>query len=175
MLSDLRQVRLDFTLSERFSPFGLRPDRTGLLAAAALRDLPLFPHTKWEGRRLMTFPNVSALRTSRSLLGRRAQRTARGGAPLRPGGGPKWRRGRAKMAAGARYFCTAGRGLEPFLAREVRARLGATEVRAAPRAALSAAALLSPPLPPPRGGKILNADRKCVSACLLVSLRWTMS
>ncbi|XP_051630720.1 THUMP domain-containing protein 2 isoform X2 [Manacus candei] len=27
-----------------------------------------------------------------------------------------------------RYFCTAGRGLEPFLAREVRARLGATEV-----------------------------------------------
>ncbi|XP_065593219.1 THUMP domain-containing protein 2 isoform X2 [Cyrtonyx montezumae] len=32
------------------------------------------------------------------------------------------------MAAGARYFCTAGRGLEPFLAREVRARLGATEV-----------------------------------------------
>ncbi|XP_072188610.1 THUMP domain-containing protein 2 [Excalfactoria chinensis] len=28
----------------------------------------------------------------------------------------------------ARYFCTAGRGLEPFLAREVRARLGATEV-----------------------------------------------
>ncbi|NWU61015.1 THUM2 protein, partial [Pterocles burchelli] len=37
--------------------------------------------------------------------------------------------GRAKMAAGrGRYFCTAGRGLEPFLAREVRARLGATEV-----------------------------------------------
>ncbi|NXJ85177.1 THUM2 protein, partial [Trogon melanurus] len=37
--------------------------------------------------------------------------------------------GRAKMAAGRRrYFCTAGRGLEPFLAREVRARLGATEV-----------------------------------------------
>ncbi|XP_015712480.1 THUMP domain-containing protein 2 isoform X1 [Coturnix japonica] len=32
------------------------------------------------------------------------------------------------MAAAARYFCTAGRGLEPFLAREVRARLGATEV-----------------------------------------------
>ncbi|XP_059725372.1 THUMP domain-containing protein 2 isoform X2 [Haemorhous mexicanus] len=28
----------------------------------------------------------------------------------------------------ARFFCTAGRGLEPFLAREVRARLGATEV-----------------------------------------------
>ncbi|NXG59778.1 THUM2 protein, partial [Hemiprocne comata] len=35
----------------------------------------------------------------------------------------------AEMAAGAeRYFCTAGRGLEPFLEREVRARLGATEV-----------------------------------------------
>ncbi|XP_065538236.1 THUMP domain-containing protein 2 isoform X2 [Lathamus discolor] len=32
------------------------------------------------------------------------------------------------MAAGGRYFCTAGRGLEPFLEREVRARLGATEV-----------------------------------------------
>ncbi|KAM7117594.1 LOW QUALITY PROTEIN: THUMP domain-containing protein 2-like [Ciconia maguari] len=31
-------------------------------------------------------------------------------------------------ARGGRYFCTAGRGLEPFLAREVRARLGATEV-----------------------------------------------
>ncbi|GAB0192581.1 hypothetical protein GRJ2_003481800 [Grus japonensis] len=28
---------------------------------------------------------------------------------------------------GGRYFCTAGGGLEPFLAREVRARLGATE------------------------------------------------
>ncbi|NXF37835.1 THUM2 protein, partial [Nyctibius bracteatus] len=37
--------------------------------------------------------------------------------------------GRVNMAAGAgRYFCTVGRGLEPFLAREVRARLGATEV-----------------------------------------------
>ncbi|XP_075562986.1 U6 snRNA (guanine-N(2))-methyltransferase THUMPD2 [Pelecanus crispus] len=31
-------------------------------------------------------------------------------------------------AGGGRYFCTAGRGLEPFLAREVRSRLGATEV-----------------------------------------------
>ncbi|XP_075269497.1 U6 snRNA (guanine-N(2))-methyltransferase THUMPD2 isoform X2 [Opisthocomus hoazin] len=31
-------------------------------------------------------------------------------------------------AGGERYFCTAGGGLEPFLAREVRARLGATEV-----------------------------------------------
>ncbi|XP_044516571.1 THUMP domain-containing protein 2 [Gracilinanus agilis] len=29
---------------------------------------------------------------------------------------------------GARYFCTAGRGLEPFLMQEVRARLAATEV-----------------------------------------------
>lgn len=38
--------------------------------------------------------------------------------------------GQAKMAAGGgRYFCTAGRGLEPFLAREVQERLGATEVR----------------------------------------------
>ncbi|XP_075613749.1 fas-binding factor 1 homolog [Balearica regulorum gibbericeps] len=33
---------------------------------------------------------------------------------------------------GGRYFCTAGGGLEPFLAREVRARLGATEVRGEP-------------------------------------------
>ncbi|XP_064002319.1 THUMP domain-containing protein 2 isoform X1 [Pogoniulus pusillus] len=33
------------------------------------------------------------------------------------------------MARGCgRFFCTAGRGLEPFLAREVRARLGATQV-----------------------------------------------
>ncbi|KAM6278907.1 U6 snRNA (guanine-N(2))-methyltransferase THUMPD2 isoform 3-T3 [Porphyrio hochstetteri] len=31
-------------------------------------------------------------------------------------------------AGGGRYFCTAGRGLEPFLAREVRERLAATEV-----------------------------------------------
>ncbi|NXE15829.1 THUM2 protein, partial [Lophotis ruficrista] len=38
--------------------------------------------------------------------------------------------GRAKMAAGGgRFFCTAGRGLEPFVAREVWARFGATEVR----------------------------------------------
>uniref|UniRef100_A0A8C6J5U7 U6 snRNA (guanine-N(2))-methyltransferase THUMPD2 n=2 Tax=Melopsittacus undulatus TaxID=13146 RepID=A0A8C6J5U7_MELUD len=36
--------------------------------------------------------------------------------------------GRDKMAGAGRYFCTAGRGLEPFLEREVRARLGATEV-----------------------------------------------
>ncbi|XP_037248425.1 THUMP domain-containing protein 2 isoform X1 [Falco rusticolus] len=35
-------------------------------------------------------------------------------------------------ARGRRYFCTAGRGLEPFLAREVRARLGATEVQRVP-------------------------------------------
>ncbi|XP_053780662.1 THUMP domain-containing protein 2 isoform X2 [Desmodus rotundus] len=31
-------------------------------------------------------------------------------------------------AAGARFFCTAGRGLEPFLMREVRVRLQATQV-----------------------------------------------
>uniref|UniRef100_A0A8B9I499 U6 snRNA (guanine-N(2))-methyltransferase THUMPD2 n=1 Tax=Anser brachyrhynchus TaxID=132585 RepID=A0A8B9I499_9AVES len=37
-------------------------------------------------------------------------------------------RGEPQMAAGGRYFCTAGRGLEPFLARELRARLRATEV-----------------------------------------------
>ncbi|NXP43979.1 THUM2 protein, partial [Heliornis fulica] len=48
----------------------------------------------------------------------------------RPAPGPALgTEGRAKMAAGAgRYFCTAGRGMEPFLAREVRERLGATEV-----------------------------------------------
>ncbi|NXE70273.1 THUM2 protein, partial [Calcarius ornatus] len=42
---------------------------------------------------------------------------------------PSWPR-LSKMAAAepGRFFCTAGRGLEPFLAREVRARLGATEV-----------------------------------------------
>ncbi|XP_037384072.1 THUMP domain-containing protein 2 isoform X2 [Talpa occidentalis] len=34
----------------------------------------------------------------------------------------------AAPAPGARFFCTAGRGLEPFLMREVRARLGATQV-----------------------------------------------
>ncbi|KAM4679593.1 U6 snRNA (guanine-N(2))-methyltransferase THUMPD2 isoform 3-T3 [Amazona ochrocephala] len=34
----------------------------------------------------------------------------------------------AAAAVGGRYFCTAGRGLEPFLEREVRAKLGATEV-----------------------------------------------
>ncbi|KAF1565594.1 UNVERIFIED_CONTAM: THUMP domain-containing protein 2, partial [Eudyptes pachyrhynchus] len=54
----------------------------------------------------------------------------RGGGPVPPGPQPALRTaGRAKMAAGGwRYFCTAGRGLEVFLAREVRARLGATEV-----------------------------------------------
>lgn len=92
--------------------------------------------------------------------------------PLRPGGGPKWRRGRAKMAAGARYFCTAGRGLEPFLAREVRARLGATEVRAALPAAV-------PPHTAAEGGGnslvLTESLFPCVSACLLISLRWTMS
>ncbi|NXM43665.1 THUM2 protein, partial [Gymnorhina tibicen] len=41
---------------------------------------------------------------------------------------PPHRPGRVKMssAESGRFFCTAGRGLEPFLAREVRARLGAT-------------------------------------------------
>ncbi|NXN93334.1 THUM2 protein, partial [Rhinopomastus cyanomelas] len=44
-------------------------------------------------------------------------------------GGPRGREVWSKMAAGGvRFFCTAGRGLEPFLAREVRERLGATEV-----------------------------------------------
>ncbi|NXM67638.1 THUM2 protein, partial [Serilophus lunatus] len=35
-------------------------------------------------------------------------------------------------AGPGRFFCTAGRGLEPFLAREVRERLGATEVHRVP-------------------------------------------
>ncbi|XP_054945127.1 THUMP domain-containing protein 2 isoform X3 [Physeter macrocephalus] len=35
---------------------------------------------------------------------------------------------RSGLAAGARFFCTAGRGLEPFLMREVRSRLAATQV-----------------------------------------------
>ncbi|XP_066123069.1 THUMP domain-containing protein 2 isoform X1 [Saccopteryx bilineata] len=34
----------------------------------------------------------------------------------------------SRPAAGARFFCTAGRGLEPFLMREVRVRLQATQV-----------------------------------------------
>ncbi|XP_006882446.1 PREDICTED: THUMP domain-containing protein 2-like [Elephantulus edwardii] len=34
----------------------------------------------------------------------------------------------ASLAGGTRFFCTAGRGLEPFLMREVQARLGATQV-----------------------------------------------
>ncbi|XP_036190661.1 THUMP domain-containing protein 2 isoform X5 [Myotis myotis] len=34
----------------------------------------------------------------------------------------------SEPAAGARFFCTAGRGLEPFLMREVRVRLQATQV-----------------------------------------------
>ncbi|NWW17634.1 THUM2 protein, partial [Falcunculus frontatus] len=43
---------------------------------------------------------------------------------------PPHRPGLAKMSSAepVRFFCTAGRGLEPFLARELRARLGATEV-----------------------------------------------
>ncbi|NXM34640.1 THUM2 protein, partial [Oxyruncus cristatus] len=47
-----------------------------------------------------------------------------------PPGGLPGRAGRAEMwtCGPSRYFCTAGRGLEPFLAREVRARFGATEV-----------------------------------------------
>ncbi|NXE98962.1 THUM2 protein, partial [Menura novaehollandiae] len=51
----------------------------------------------------------------------------RGAAPEKA---PSRRPGLAKMSAAepGRFFCTAGRGLEPFLAREVRARLGATEV-----------------------------------------------
>ncbi|XP_050807651.1 THUMP domain-containing protein 2 isoform X2 [Gopherus flavomarginatus] len=36
--------------------------------------------------------------------------------------------GSACAGPSIRYFCTAGRGLEPFLLREVRARLGATQV-----------------------------------------------
>ncbi|XP_076990170.1 U6 snRNA (guanine-N(2))-methyltransferase THUMPD2 isoform X2 [Tamandua tetradactyla] len=43
------------------------------------------------------------------------------GAPGAPGPEPP-------SAGGARFFCTAGRGLEPFLMREVRARLAATQV-----------------------------------------------
>ncbi|XP_061067148.1 THUMP domain-containing protein 2 isoform X4 [Eubalaena glacialis] len=35
---------------------------------------------------------------------------------------------RSGPAAGVRFFCTAGRGLEPFLMREVRSRLAATQV-----------------------------------------------
>ncbi|XP_010853862.1 PREDICTED: THUMP domain-containing protein 2 isoform X2 [Bison bison bison] len=38
-------------------------------------------------------------------------------------GGPS-----SRPAAGAQFFCTAGRGLEPFLMREVRERLAATQV-----------------------------------------------
>ncbi|NWH78645.1 THUM2 protein, partial [Piaya cayana] len=38
----------------------------------------------------------------------------------------------AMAAGGGRFFCTAGRGLEPFLEREVRARLGASEVVSVP-------------------------------------------
>lgn len=42
---------------------------------------------------------------------------------------------------GARFFCTAGRGLEPFLIREVRARLAATQVSRPLRARRRRAAL----------------------------------
>ncbi|XP_027631023.1 THUMP domain-containing protein 2 isoform X2 [Tupaia chinensis] len=53
-------------------------------------------------------------------MGQRGRgRAAMSAAPAEPGSGP---------AVGARFFCTAGRGLEPFLMREVRARLAATQV-----------------------------------------------
>lgn len=61
-------------------------------------------------------------------------------------------------AGGGRYFCTAGRGLEPFLAQEVRARLGATEVRGErglvrfePRSRAAAAWAVPPPAWGPTG------------------------
>ncbi|NXU38027.1 THUM2 protein, partial [Drymodes brunneopygia] len=49
---------------------------------------------------------------------------------VRAGAPPPGRPRLLEMAAAepGRFFCTAGRGMEPFLAREVRARLGATEV-----------------------------------------------
>ncbi|NXX89668.1 THUM2 protein, partial [Centropus bengalensis] len=53
--------------------------------------------------------------------------------PLQAGSRGSTAPGRGKMAAGlGRYFCTAGRGLEAFVEREVRARLGATEVACVP-------------------------------------------
>lgn len=45
---------------------------------------------------------------------------------------------------GARFFCTAGRGLESFLMREVQARLEATQVSQARRFPLPASAGLRP-------------------------------
>ncbi|XP_062824999.1 THUMP domain-containing protein 2 isoform X3 [Anolis carolinensis] len=42
--------------------------------------------------------------------------------------GEKTRPGTILENSSARFFCTAGRGMEPFLLREVRTRLGATEV-----------------------------------------------
>ncbi|XP_049726283.1 THUMP domain-containing protein 2 isoform X4 [Elephas maximus indicus] len=46
-----------------------------------------------------------------------------------PGGaGPPRPEPGSPLAEGARFFCTAGRGLEPFLMREVRARVAATQV-----------------------------------------------
>lgn len=54
-------------------------------------------------------------------------------------------------AGGARFFCTAGRGLEPFLMREVRARLEATQVSRAHRARVRAALPPSPLLLPAWG------------------------
>ncbi|NXP84539.1 THUM2 protein, partial [Passerina amoena] len=53
-----------------------------------------------------------------------------GPGPVAPAGPAPSKPRLSNMSAAepGRYFCTAGRGLEPFLAREVRARLGATEV-----------------------------------------------
>ncbi|XP_063158125.1 THUMP domain-containing protein 2 isoform X1 [Candoia aspera] len=43
-------------------------------------------------------------------------------------GGKRERPNEACRCSRARYFCTAGRGMEPFLVQEVQARLGATQV-----------------------------------------------
>ncbi|NXC92120.1 THUM2 protein, partial [Cercotrichas coryphoeus] len=50
----------------------------------------------------------------------------------RPRPRPRPRPSKMAPAERGRFFCTAGRGMEPFLAREVRARLGATEVSGEP-------------------------------------------
>lgn len=52
--------------------------------------------------------------------------------------------------AGARFFCTAGRGLEPFLLREVRERLAATRVSGAG---------------PCRVADVAGPERGCPGAC----------
>ncbi|XP_055569176.1 THUMP domain-containing protein 2 isoform X2 [Falco cherrug] len=102
------------------------------------------------GTRTRAAPHARCLRAGPASPGR--HRPPRPAAPRLPPGPGRYRRGPrrcsprggrtgalggaalgAKMAArGRRYFCTAGRGLEPFLAREVRARLGATEVQRVP-------------------------------------------